>query len=330
MSQILASLGDLVKVREKYLEESIEGFGEQILKALHECRIWIAPDEYFLTFLGDIRRSVFLEDNIIGEIESVLALRTNPLVAPSSRDFIPALQMKGRNGGDEMNCLRTRGFDDSHEALKASSVYQKYLKRGTNNGDENLAKKVRISNVESMPSHTAVYSTDTRTIDEVCNVQKSEINRDETIMGHDRYLRAMTSKLRRHFASLERQQKALEEVKSICLMRGEDSECEKSPGNASANCGTKLTELIRLLQDETRIGKNERAILFIQYDEILKATIHALKQARIGHVAIGSKDRKTQEKLDSFVSSRGIQKAIDQVENKVLILVIGGENAAGL
>jgi len=116
----------------------------------------------------------------------------------------------------------------------------------------------------------------------------------------------------------------------MCLMRGEDSECEKSPGNASAHYGTKLTELIRLLQDETRIGKNERAILFIQYDEILKATIHALKQAKISHVAIGSKDRKTQEKLDSFVSSRDIQKAIDQVENKVLILVIGGENAAGL
>jgi hypothetical protein len=90
--------------------------------------------------------------------------------------------------------------------------------------------------------------------------------------------------------------------------------------------GTKLKELVKLLKDETRIPKDDRVILFVQYEDFMEAATAALKENDIPFVAIGAKEHGPRKKIKEFKNEEGLA-AIDA---KVLILMLGSENAAGM
>ncbi|GLA58790.1 hypothetical protein AtubIFM54640_008897 [Aspergillus tubingensis] len=98
-------------------------------------------------------------------------------------------------------------------------------------------------------------------------------------------------------------------------MLGEDSVDE-----SAAYGGSKLDKLIEILNE---IPNDERALVFIQYPELIEVASKALDLAQIKHTAILTTDRKSMQKIAVF------QEASLQ-EDKVLILNLGGEMAAGL
>ncbi|GLA20261.1 hypothetical protein AnigIFM62618_008833 [Aspergillus niger] len=84
--------------------------------------------------------------------------------------------------------------------------------------------------------------------------------------------------------------------------------------------GSKLDKLIEILNG---IPSNERALIFIQYPELIEVASKALDLAKIKHTAILTTDRKSMQKIEQFQqTSFG--------EDKALILNLGGEMAAGL
>ncbi|KAL3480708.1 hypothetical protein BJX99DRAFT_266140 [Aspergillus californicus] len=105
-----------------------------------------------------------------------------------------------------------------------------------------------------------------------------------------------------------------------------DSTEEEEPGNrnldkGSLYGGTKLDTLVDILRN--KIPPTERALLFIQFPELMDVASKALHLANIKHTTISSTDRKATQKVEAFQkTSFG--------ENKVLLLNLGSEMAAGL
>ncbi|PYH96052.1 putative C-5 cytosine-specific DNA methylase [Aspergillus ellipticus CBS 707.79] len=84
--------------------------------------------------------------------------------------------------------------------------------------------------------------------------------------------------------------------------------------------GSKLDKLIKIIRG---IPHDERALLFIQFPELMEVASKALSLAKIKHTAISATDCKSAQKIER------IQKT-SFGEDKVLILNLGGESAAGL
>ncbi|KAL4896868.1 hypothetical protein BDV59DRAFT_209394 [Aspergillus ambiguus] len=84
--------------------------------------------------------------------------------------------------------------------------------------------------------------------------------------------------------------------------------------------GTKLDRLVQLIRE---IPENERVLLFIQFTELIDIASMALNIASVKHTVISAADGKSAQKIEQFQkTSFG--------ENKVLILNLGSEMAAGL
>jgi hypothetical protein len=92
------------------------------------------------------------------------------------------------------------------------------------------------------------------------------------------------------------------------------------------NCygGSKLAELIGLLQDTRRIGVDDQVLLFIQFQALMEAASTALTAAKIPHLTIPVNDRMASTKITEF------QTGSEEVKSKVLILNLGGVTASGL
>ncbi|KAF7587545.1 hypothetical protein BBP40_007056 [Aspergillus hancockii] len=85
--------------------------------------------------------------------------------------------------------------------------------------------------------------------------------------------------------------------------------------------GSKLAKMIEIIKD---VPGNERVLLFIQFPELIDVASKALDLAKIKHTAIIATDRKAAKKVEQFQEAAGLG------ENKVLILHMGSEMAAGL
>lgn len=84
--------------------------------------------------------------------------------------------------------------------------------------------------------------------------------------------------------------------------------------------GSKLDKLVEIIRG---IPKDERALLFIQFPELMEVASRALELAEIRHTVISPTDRRSALKVEQFQkTSFG--------DNQVLILNLGGEMAAGL
>ncbi|ODM20657.1 hypothetical protein SI65_03710 [Aspergillus cristatus] len=84
--------------------------------------------------------------------------------------------------------------------------------------------------------------------------------------------------------------------------------------------GSKLDKLVEIIRG---IPKDERALLFIQFPELMEVASKALELAQIKHTVISPTDRRSAQKVEQFQkTSFG--------DNRVLILNLGGEMAAGL
>ncbi|PGH36533.1 hypothetical protein GX50_00569 [[Emmonsia] crescens] len=88
--------------------------------------------------------------------------------------------------------------------------------------------------------------------------------------------------------------------------------------------GTKLLELIRLVQDTDRIPEDEQVLLFIQFPDLMEAASAALGKANITHLMIPVNDRMASSKIAEF------QTGTENVKSKVLILHLGDVSASGL
>lgn len=84
--------------------------------------------------------------------------------------------------------------------------------------------------------------------------------------------------------------------------------------------GRKLDKLVEIIRT---IPKDERALLFIHFPDLMQVTSKALELAGIKHTVISPTDRRSAAKVEQF------QKA-SFGDNRVLILNLGGEMAAGL
>lgn len=100
----------------------------------------------------------------------------------------------------------------------------------------------------------------------------------------------------------------------------------KDQAPVSSYGGTKMKELVNLLQDTTRIPREDRVILFVQFEEFRQRAQEALEANQIPYVAIGASEKNVRKKIKAF-TTEGNSKAEDA---KVLILMLGSENAAGM
>ncbi|KAL4812351.1 hypothetical protein BDW67DRAFT_188785 [Aspergillus spinulosporus] len=89
---------------------------------------------------------------------------------------------------------------------------------------------------------------------------------------------------------------------------------------SSKHGGTKLEALINII---AKIPVKERALLFIQFPDLMAVASKALSSAGILHITITSTDQKASSKIEKF-QKEGFG------DTKVLILNLGGEMAAGL
>ncbi|KAL2834190.1 hypothetical protein BDW59DRAFT_178723 [Aspergillus cavernicola] len=104
------------------------------------------------------------------------------------------------------------------------------------------------------------------------------------------------------------------------LTLGADTPTDSSD-KSSLYGGTKLDALVDILRN--KIPFNERALLFIQFPDLTEIASKALQLAGIKHTIISSADRKSTQKIENFQkTSFG--------ENKVMLLNLGSEMAAGL
>lgn len=89
---------------------------------------------------------------------------------------------------------------------------------------------------------------------------------------------------------------------------------------SSKHGGTKLEALINII---TKIPVEERALLFVQFPDLMTIVSKALSSAGIKHIIITPTDQKASSKIEKF-QKEGFG------DTKVLILNLGGEMAAGL
>ncbi|KAL3447380.1 hypothetical protein BJX65DRAFT_318225 [Aspergillus insuetus] len=100
-----------------------------------------------------------------------------------------------------------------------------------------------------------------------------------------------------------------------------DPDGDRNMDKSSRYGGTKLDALIDIIRN--RVPVDERVLLFIQFPDLMKIASKALDLAGIKHITIFSTDRKSTQKVGQFQkTSFG--------ENKVLLLNLGSEMAAGL
>ena len=106
--------------------------------------------------------------------------------------------------------------------------------------------------------------------------------------------------------------------------------------NVSGYGGKKFGELVNLLRDTTRIPEEDRVIIFVQFEELMQSASKALTMAKIKHGYIGTKDIGTKGKGKKGKGTKGPPEALKSFQSsgvdatKVLILLIGGANSAGL
>ena len=85
--------------------------------------------------------------------------------------------------------------------------------------------------------------------------------------------------------------------------------------------GSKLDKMIEIIR--WTIPQDERVLLFIQFPELMQVASKALELAQIKHTVISPTDRRSAQKVEQFQkTSFG--------DNRVLVLNLGGEMAAGL
>ncbi|KAE8365378.1 hypothetical protein BDV27DRAFT_156971 [Aspergillus caelatus] len=85
--------------------------------------------------------------------------------------------------------------------------------------------------------------------------------------------------------------------------------------------GSKLDKMIEIIQ---AVPTDDRVLLFIQFPELIDVASKVLELAKIKYTAIIATDRKAAQKVQHFQEAGGFG------ENKVLILNLGSEMAAGL
>lgn len=88
--------------------------------------------------------------------------------------------------------------------------------------------------------------------------------------------------------------------------------------------GSKISELIKLLQDKSRIPEDDQVLLFVQFTELITAVSAALEAAGIKFMTVTSNDRTVGRALADF------QNGTEEVKSKVLILTLGDVTASGL
>ncbi|PWY68636.1 hypothetical protein BO70DRAFT_417213 [Aspergillus heteromorphus CBS 117.55] len=84
--------------------------------------------------------------------------------------------------------------------------------------------------------------------------------------------------------------------------------------------GSKMDKLVEVIRN---MPSGERALLFIQFPELMEVASKALSLAKIKHTAISATDRRSAQEIERIQKTRF-------GEDKVLILNLGGETAAGL
>lgn len=84
--------------------------------------------------------------------------------------------------------------------------------------------------------------------------------------------------------------------------------------------GSKLDKLVEIIRG---IPQDERALLFIQYPDLMQVASQALDLANIKHRVISPTDRRSAQKVEQF-------QRMSFGDNRVLVLNLGGEMAAGL
>lgn len=109
------------------------------------------------------------------------------------------------------------------------------------------------------------------------------------------------------------------------MVLGCDTDDPNSPvadiDKSSEYGGTKMDVLVDILGHQ--IPNNERALLFIQFPDLMDIASKALDSARITHTMISSADRNASQKIEKF-QKEGFG------NSKVLLLNLGSEMAAGL
>ncbi|KAB8231839.1 putative SNF2 family helicase [Aspergillus alliaceus] len=85
--------------------------------------------------------------------------------------------------------------------------------------------------------------------------------------------------------------------------------------------GSKMDKLVGIIE---QVPTDDRVLLFIQFPELIDVASKALELANIEYTAITATDHKATQKVQSFQEAGGFG------ENKVLILNLGSEMAAGL
>lgn len=84
--------------------------------------------------------------------------------------------------------------------------------------------------------------------------------------------------------------------------------------------GSKLDKLVEIIRD---IPQDERALLFIQFPDLMQVASQTLDLANIKHTVISPTDRRSAQKVEQF-------QKMSFGDNRVLVLNLGGEMAAGL
>ncbi|KAI9927688.1 hypothetical protein MW887_003309, partial [Aspergillus wentii] len=84
--------------------------------------------------------------------------------------------------------------------------------------------------------------------------------------------------------------------------------------------GSKMDKLVEIIRS---IPTDERAILFVQFPDLMEISSKALDLAKIKYTAISATDRRSAQKVEQF-------QKVSFGEDKVLILNLGSEMAAGL
>lgn len=111
------------------------------------------------------------------------------------------------------------------------------------------------------------------------------------------------------------------------ILKSEDLGRDEAHTKCTPYGGKKFGELVKLLQDTKRIAKDDQVILFVQFEQLMKAAKIALEANNITHSAISATGTGGGKIVEAF--KKEISKGKTQ-RPKVLILNLSGETAAGL
>ena len=119
------------------------------------------------------------------------------------------------------------------------------------------------------------------------------------------------------------------------ILASEDLHDNELPSAISPYGGKKFEELVKLLQDTSRIREDDQVILFAQFDELIDAAKIALKANGITHAALATPKKADGKRGEKRVDGAKIienfqRETIAGKKYKVLLLNLSGETAAGL